>query len=67
MSERHNAPSTTIAFSEAQLVEVRRLQALYPDARGALLTSASGPAATSSRCATTSPVISPARPESSRI
>ena len=24
-------------FSEAQLAEVRRLQALYPDARGALL------------------------------
>ena len=29
--------TTTIAFSEAQLGEVRRLQSLYPDARGALL------------------------------
>ncbi|PYN50137.1 MAG: NAD(P)H-dependent oxidoreductase subunit E [Candidatus Rokuibacteriota bacterium] len=27
----------TIVFSEAQLAEVRRLQALYPDTRGALL------------------------------
>jgi NADH-quinone oxidoreductase subunit E len=28
---------STLAFSEAQLVEVRRLQGLYPDPRGALL------------------------------
>jgi NADH-quinone oxidoreductase E subunit len=28
---------TTVAFSDAQLAEVRRLQALYPDRRGALL------------------------------
>ena len=27
----------TVAFSDAQLAEVRRLQALYPDRRGALL------------------------------
>src|SRR5437870_830033 len=32
-----DAPGTAIAFSEAQLAEVRRLQSLYPDARGALL------------------------------
>jgi NADH-quinone oxidoreductase subunit E len=31
------APATTIRFSGAQLDEVRRLQALYPDRRGALL------------------------------
>ena len=30
-------PATTGAFSEAQRGEVRRLQGLYPDARGALL------------------------------
>jgi NADH-quinone oxidoreductase subunit E len=30
-------PATTIAFSAAQLDEVRRLQSLYPDPRGALL------------------------------
>jgi NADH-quinone oxidoreductase subunit E len=30
-------PATTIAFSPAQLDEVRRLQSLYPDPRGALL------------------------------
>jgi NADH-quinone oxidoreductase subunit E len=29
--------ASTISFSEAQLAEVRRLQGLYPDARGALL------------------------------
>jgi NADH-quinone oxidoreductase subunit E len=29
--------TTTIAFTPDQLAEVRRLQALYPDARGALL------------------------------
>src|SRR5712692_10394989 len=32
-----DAPSTAVSFSEAQLGEVRRLQSLYPDARGALL------------------------------
>jgi len=32
-----DAPATPIAFSDAQLGEVRRLQSLYPDARGALL------------------------------
>ena len=32
-----DAPSATISFSEAQVAEVRRLQSLYPDARGALL------------------------------
>ena len=32
-----DAPSTVVSFSEAQLGEVRRLQSLYPDARGALL------------------------------
>jgi len=37
MSQRPNAPAPAIAFSEAQLGEVRRLQSLYPDARGALL------------------------------
>ena len=31
------APVTTIAFSPEQLAEVRRLQSLYPDQRGALL------------------------------
>jgi NADH-quinone oxidoreductase subunit E len=31
------APATTIAFTAAQLDEVRRLQGLYPDRRGALL------------------------------
>ena len=31
------APATTIRFSGEQLAEVRRLQALYPDKRGALL------------------------------
>jgi NADH-quinone oxidoreductase subunit E len=30
-------PATTIAFSPDQLAEVRRLQSLYPDRRGALL------------------------------
>jgi NADH-quinone oxidoreductase subunit E len=30
-------PATTIAFSPAQLDEVRRLQSLYPNPRGALL------------------------------
>ena len=30
-------PSAPIAFSEPQLAEVRRLQALYPQTRGALL------------------------------
>jgi NADH-quinone oxidoreductase subunit E len=30
-------PATTITFSGAQLEEVRRLQSLYPDQRGALL------------------------------
>jgi NADH-quinone oxidoreductase subunit E len=30
-------PAPTIRFSDAQLAEVRRLQALYPDRRGALL------------------------------
>ena len=30
-------PATTIAFSPEQLEEVRRLQSLYPDPRGALL------------------------------
>ena len=29
--------ATTVAFSEGQLAEVRRLQGLYPDRRGALL------------------------------
>ena len=32
-----DAPGATISFSEAQVAEVRRLQSLYPDARGALL------------------------------
>ena len=31
------APTSPIAFSAEQLAEVRRLQALYPDGRGALL------------------------------
>jgi NADH-quinone oxidoreductase subunit E len=31
------APGSTIAFSPEQLAEVRRLQGLYPDKRGALL------------------------------
>jgi NADH-quinone oxidoreductase subunit E len=31
------APATTVQFSPEQLVEVRRLQSLYPDRRGALL------------------------------
>jgi NADH-quinone oxidoreductase subunit E len=31
------APATTIVFTPPQLAEVRRLQALYPDPRGALL------------------------------
>jgi NADH-quinone oxidoreductase subunit E len=31
------APTSPIAFSDEQLAEVRRLQALYPDRRGALL------------------------------
>ena len=30
-------PSTAVAFSQAQLNEVRRLQSLYPEGRGALL------------------------------
>ena len=29
--------SKPVAFSEEQLAEVRRLQSLYPDSRGALL------------------------------
>jgi len=40
MSASHGAPSAasgTPAFSDAQLAEVRRLQSLYPDQRGALL------------------------------
>lgn len=32
-----HAPATTIVFSPEQLAEVRRLQALYPSPRGALL------------------------------
>ncbi len=32
-----DAPGTALSFSEAQLAEVRRLQGLYPDKRGALL------------------------------
>jgi NADH-quinone oxidoreductase subunit E len=32
-----STPVTTVRFSEPQLAEVRRLQALYPDKRGALL------------------------------
>jgi NADH-quinone oxidoreductase subunit E len=32
-----DAPASPIAFSAAQLAEVRRLQALYPNPRGALL------------------------------
>jgi NADH-quinone oxidoreductase subunit E len=37
MSQGPNAPGAGLAFSEAQLAEVRRLQSLYPDKRGALL------------------------------
>jgi len=37
MSRAQSAPAQTIAFSEAQVAEVRRLQSLYPDPRGALL------------------------------
>ena len=37
MSPGPNSPGAAVQFSEAQLGEVRRLQALYPDARGALL------------------------------
>ena len=41
MSEGDGSPGlpdpVTTVFSEAQLAEVRRLQSLYPDARGALL------------------------------
>ena len=33
----HSTPPTVVEFSQAQLNEVRRLQALYPDPRGALL------------------------------
>jgi len=33
----HSTPPTVVEFSQAQLSEVRRLQALYPDPRGALL------------------------------
>jgi NADH-quinone oxidoreductase subunit E len=33
----HGTPPTVVAFSDAQLSEVRRLQGLYPDKRGALL------------------------------
>ena len=33
----HGTPPTEVAFSPAQLHEVRRLQSLYPDKRGALL------------------------------
>ena len=36
MSESGGAPATPV-FSDAQLAEVRRLQSLYPDPRGALL------------------------------
>jgi NADH-quinone oxidoreductase subunit E len=36
-SALNRPPATTIAFSPAQLDEVRRLQSLYPDPRGALL------------------------------
>src|SRR5687767_14987657 len=32
-----SSPPSAIQFSDAQLQEVRRLQALYPDKRGALL------------------------------
>ena len=32
-----DAPGIAVTFSEAQLGEVRRLQGLYPDTRGALL------------------------------
>src|SRR5262249_55578813 len=37
MSRGQNASGTTVAFSEAQLAEGRRLQSLYPHPRGALL------------------------------
>ena len=37
MSRAQSAPAQTIAFSEAQVAEVRRLQSLYPDPRGALV------------------------------
>ena len=33
----HGTPPAAVAFSQAQLSEVRRLQSLYPDPRGALL------------------------------
>ena len=33
----HSTPPTAVAFSQPQLNEVRRLQSLYPDKRGALL------------------------------
>jgi NADH-quinone oxidoreductase subunit E len=33
----HGTPPTVVEFSQAQLSEVRRLQSLYPDPRGALL------------------------------
>jgi NADH-quinone oxidoreductase subunit E len=33
----YSTPPTAVAFSQAQLSEVRRLQSLYPDKRGALL------------------------------
>jgi NADH-quinone oxidoreductase subunit E len=33
----HSTPPTAVQFSPAQLDEVRRLQGLYPDRRGALL------------------------------
>jgi NADH-quinone oxidoreductase subunit E len=33
----HSTPPSAVAFSQAQLREVRRLQSLYPDKRGALL------------------------------
>jgi NADH-quinone oxidoreductase subunit E len=33
----HGTPPSAVQFSEAQLNEVRRLQSLYPDRRGALL------------------------------
>jgi NADH-quinone oxidoreductase subunit E len=37
MTPAPDAPASPIAFSAAQLAEVRRLQALYPNPRGALL------------------------------
>ena len=33
----HGTPPTAVAFSQAQIDTVRRLQSLYPDKRGALL------------------------------